>query len=381
MKVFISKTDNYDYDKEKLYHLIRERLDNVFGENYFQDKKRVLIKPNLLMNAEPHEAITTHPNFILALAHALKDKGTKVFLADNPGGFTSVTSVSEIYTTLGLDKFPETLTLLSNDKPPYAKNQIPFSWWTKGFDAVINLPKLKTHDLMLITAAVKNTYGFVQGMKKSSLHKDFPKPDDFARILVDIFKMFKPQINILDAIVSLEGEGPAKKGTPKKRGLIVFSDSAWALDWVLCKLIKIDPEKIPYIRLGLTQHLFDPSQIQIEPEDWQKFKINDFIFAPPTILATIPRPVLKLAGTLLSLKPVINTSVCKICKKCIETCPVAAIKINQKKQVEIDYSRCIKCLCCREVCPYAAVDVEYSLLYKLLKSILGAKPKTKETLS
>ena len=239
-KVFILKTDNFAYDIDKLCDSIESGLDLVLGQDYFQNKGKVLVKPNLLMKAEPDEAVTTHPNFIIALATVLKKKRLQVSVADNPGGFGSNPSISEIYQGLGLDKHPEIFDLLYNDRPPYVKDDVPFSWWTKGFDEIVNAPKFKTHDLMSLTLAMKNAYGFVQGIKKSGLHKDHPKPSDFAKVILDIYKLFKPGVNVLDGIVTLEGEGPAKKGIPTKRGLILFSNSACILFCSVTSLIKAE---------------------------------------------------------------------------------------------------------------------------------------------
>ena len=368
-KVSILKTDNFTYDIDRLRDSLTEGLDLVLGKDYFQNKSKVLIKPNLLMNAAPQDAVTTHPNFIIALARALKEKGLHISVVDNPGGFGSNPSIREIYQGLGLDRHSELFDLLYNDRPPSIQDDMPFSWWTRGFDEIINAPKFKTHDLMGLTLAMKNTYGFIQGIRKSSLHKEFPKPTDFARVIVKIHTLIAPGVNVLDGIVTLEGEGPAKKGIPTRRGLILFSNAAWALDWVAAKLIRIDPQKISYLRVALQEKLIEPSKIKVYPQDWQKYKIDDFNFPAPTIIESFPPSLLKTLGSLLAFKPVINNRRCQVCEKCIETCPVSAIRLLQGERVVIDYKECIMCMCCQEVCPYGAVEIQYSLFYRLLKAL------------
>jgi Ni,Fe-hydrogenase III small subunit/ferredoxin len=42
---------------------------------------------------------------------------------------------------------------------------------------------------------------------------------------------------------------------------------------------------------------------------------------------------------------------CTQCKKCEEICPTSAIKIQNKTQVQIDYSKCTQCGYCSKICP------------------------------
>jgi len=366
-KVLIIKESDYGYNIDKLYGRIKEGLDSVFGQDYFRDKKRVLIKPNLLMGSEPEEAITTHPNFIVALAKVLKDKRVSVFVADNPGGFGDDESIKDVYTKSGLDKYPQLFSLLYNDRSPYVKEGIPFSWWTNSFDEIINVPKLKTHELTLITAALKNIFGFIPGIRKSRFHLDYPKSGDFAKVITQLHGLFRPGINILDGIVTLEGQGPSKNGVPKKRGLVIFSDSALALDYVLAEIIGIDPRKIPYLGMILEKEPINDDVIEIHPEDWPRLKIDNFVFSASTILETLPRPLLKIFANLFGSRLYVKTKNCKMCEKCIQICPAQAIIKKDAKKIKINNKKCIMCMCCQEVCPYGAIEARYGLVFNLIK--------------
>ena len=67
-------------------------------------------------------------------------------------------------------------------------------------DLVINLPKLKTHNLTGLTCAVKNLFGLVPGALKISYHAKLQERERFCAGLVDIFTFVKPALNIMDAI-------------------------------------------------------------------------------------------------------------------------------------------------------------------------------------
>ncbi len=368
--VFIKATDNFNYEINRLSKDVAEGLDKIYGKDHFKPGKTVLIKPNLLMKADPEDAITTHPHMIIAVARILKQKGCQVYVADNPGGFGSHKSVKEIYEYLKLTQYPDLFTLLYNDKPPLHKNNIPLSWWADKCDEIINMPKLKTHDLVLLTLAVKNTFGFIAGLKKSSLHREYPKPAQFSQTILDIHDRVNPQIHILDGILSLEGEGPGRRGTVKKRGLILISPSALSLDCLLCRLIGLPPEKVPYLKLAIENRGFKPETIETFPANIEDLKVEDFLLPPETILNKLPSPLLKVLSRILKLKLSIANELCINCKKCMQVCPVNAIYLKQNERVTINTKKCIMCMCCREICPEGAVITKHNLIFRIIRKLI-----------
>ncbi len=51
------------------------------------------------------------------------------------------------------------------------------------------------------------------------------------------------------------------------------------------------------------------------------------------------------------------TEKCKRCGKCVENCPVAAIKLAKgDTQARIDKSICIECGYCKSICPFKAIE-------------------------
>ena len=365
-KVLILKREDFSYDIDSLHTLLERGFDLIWGKEKSLAKK-ILIKPNLLMEAETSSAITTHPNLIIALAKLLRRRGFSVFVADNPGGFGTNNSLRSIYRSLGLDKYPDLFTLLYNDRPPFKEGEFTFSWWAKGFE-IVNLPKLKTHDLLGITAGVKNLYGLIPGVIKSKLHQKYPYPYEFAEIILKIYDLFTPKINILDGIVSLEGEGPARKGIPRKRGLIIFSNSGLALDYTLAQLIGILPENLPHLKIALEREMIKEDLIEVYPQDWPKFKIRDFMPSSPSLIESIPKPLLKVLGKFLKFYPVIERRECKRCQLCLKVCPAKAIEVI-REGLRINLNNCIGCMCCAEVCLYGAVRVKDSFLLKTIKKV------------
>ncbi len=86
-------------------------------------------------------------------------------------------------------------------------------------EVIINLPKLKTHSLTLLTLGVKNLFGCIPGPRKALWHlKAGEDRKTFAKILVDVYQIIQPSLTILDGIVGMDGSGP-NSGRPDSAGI------------------------------------------------------------------------------------------------------------------------------------------------------------------
>jgi len=116
-------------------------------------------------------------------------------------------------------------------------------------DAIVNICKMKTHQLERITGAVKNIFGCVHGMNKAAAHTKYPDAESFAQMLVDLNLMLKPRIHIMDGIVAMEGNGPAS-GNPTSMNVVLISADPVALDATFCRLVDLDPSAVPTVLYG-----------------------------------------------------------------------------------------------------------------------------------
>ncbi|MCD6177502.1 MAG: DUF362 domain-containing protein, partial [Candidatus Cloacimonetes bacterium] len=89
MKVHIEKIESYDFNK------IYQFVEKLQLEKILKDKKKILLKPNLLGAFPPEKAVTTNPVVIDAVITYLKKIGKDIMLGDSPGGSTSVKLVWE----------------------------------------------------------------------------------------------------------------------------------------------------------------------------------------------------------------------------------------------------------------------------------------------
>jgi len=366
---------NADYDKELLKEKIKKALDYFNLPNL--EGKKILIKPNLLMSAPPEKAITTHPILIESLIEVLKEKGVKdIFIGDTPGNTS--TNIDHLYRITGLKEVAERqgVNLINlytygviNIKSGIA-GEIPITKFIKEVDYVINVPKLKTHTFMLMTCAIKNTFGLVPGMNKSRMHAIAINPESFAQILVDIFKEVNPLINIVDGIIGMEGEGPSA-GNPRKFGKLIIGDDAVAVDVISSIILGYSPQEIYTNLIAYKKGLgeIDIEKIEVIGEEKDKLynhdvaKVKNFYSLTKNLPSFMGNIASFLFNKLIRQYPVIDEAKCIKCRICENGCPKKAISLINNKMV-IDYSKCISCFCCHELCPQKAIRLEKSLLAK-----------------
>jgi uncharacterized protein (DUF362 family) len=104
-------------------------------------------------------------------------------------------------------------------------------------DRLINVPVMKTHPLTTVSLSLKNMIGLIPG-RKAIYH---PR---ISEAIIDIMNVRKPDLNILDAMICLEGD---KERKTKKMDLIMASQDAVALDTIACKVMGINPINVEHI--------------------------------------------------------------------------------------------------------------------------------------
>lgn len=359
-----------DYRPDNVERVVRESIDKLGGiAAFIKPGSRVLLKPNLLMPIEPEKAITTHPEIVRAIIRVLKDIQAQIFIGDTPSvwGKKEDVAIEEVHRRTGMlevaDK--EGARLIDLRQINFQKG-LPLAGFLNEVDAVINIPKFKTHGFMVLTGATKNLFGLIPGLSKSQMHKEYFKPEEFAGMLVRVYEAVKPVLNIVDAIDVIEGDGPGTSGNKRHLGLIVAGTDAIAVDSVLAGIVRLAPLDIPTIAAARKRNLgnSDLNSIEVLGEEIGGVVVSDFKLPQPSLMNRIPKPLFNLLKGLIDCRPKINPGICVRCKKCQFICPEQVITIEP--EIRINYKKCIRCFCCQEVCPQAAISIKKSLLAKIL---------------
>jgi uncharacterized Fe-S center protein len=235
-------------------------------------------------------------------------------------------------------------------------------------DAIINLPKVKTHGQTYLTLAVKNMFGIVPGVRKSRWHMvagaDAVR---FSRMLVEICYFKKPVLNIADGIMAMEGNGP-RSGNPFRLGYIIAGEDASAVDRIICQILGAKFKQVPTLIAdeGLGMGITNIQDIEIVGAELTEAK--NFHFGGQQLPSSMGKIgfLVPLVKNSVNSRPAINRQKCNQCENCINVCPAGVMNLGKKESVEIDLDQCIRCYCCSEICPEGAISVKQGSLWKWL---------------
>ena len=329
--------------------------------------KKVLIKPNILSDSDPSACITTNPEVVRAVIRLVKQNGASgVYCGDSPGlhspsfkglkcGINQVCS-EEGATWCNFAEKPMSLKIENTNQTVAVASIL------KEADIVISVCKFKTHQLMYSTGAVKNLFGLIVGLNKSQCHVKNPSRNKFAKFIVGLHQTVKPSFCIMDAVVGMEGPGPAN-GYPRPVNCILASDNCFALDTAQAMIMGYNPADIPILaeakrcRLlpdSISYPLLKPQDLVIE--DFKRIAVSEKThFFKSLIVPFFTRGLAKKQQQ-KETPPSFDHGKCIKCKRCVNICPAKALSFEDK--IEIDTSKCIRCYCCHEMCPADAIKIK-----------------------
>jgi uncharacterized protein (DUF362 family)/Pyruvate/2-oxoacid:ferredoxin oxidoreductase delta subunit len=345
------------------YDSVRPAVDRAFERFPLAvHGKRVLIKPNVLRASQAAEGIVTHPAVLAAVVAKVETQGAaEIVVGDNPGLFSYganeaafeqtglMAAANGCYRNIGLDAVAMALH-------PDFMETVNVSRAVVEADIVISLPKFKTHGLTVMTGAIKNSYGFLPGAQKARLHKRAGTPARFHDLVVEVFKLRVPDLFIMDAVVGMQGNGPA---SPDLRdiGLMLASDNAVALDAVVATMMGLDPGRLRFLVKAADAGLgsWDMAEIQI---DGRLEALSDFTLPPLGGEAVQGNTVIQeLLASKIQLVPRPDPDDCTACGTCVEQCPAEALSMAGDLP-QVDMQRCVTCFCCQEICPEQAMVLQ-----------------------
>lgn len=363
-----------EYDIEKINESLFKMMEELSIKREEIEGKRVIIKPNLLLAYPPEKAATTHPNVITSVALLCKKLGaSEVIIAESPGGIYNEKNLDKVYRVTGMKQAASDSGAKLNYDLGWKEFSIPNGVVSKTVnvinpiydaDVIINVCKMKTHSLAVMTCASKNLFGVIPGIMKFEMHARFKKPEDFFTMVVDLNEELAKRYNIIhicDGIVGMEGDGPSG-GTPKQAGAILMSRSPFNLDLVASEIMglggRVKMLKIAAKRLLCPERAEEVEIVYNKIED-----ISCGAFIPPD---TAKGKKFDLIPPFLQPRPVIDIKLCRGCKMCVESCPQSTI-IMKNGRAKINHDKCIRCYCCQELCTFKAVKIKKSFIYRLVE--------------
>jgi uncharacterized protein (DUF362 family)/ferredoxin len=362
------------YENETVYENVKKAVDLIGGIGAFVSRNdRVLIKPNLLVAKTPDRAALTHPAVLEAAIRLVLEAGATPLVGDSPAlgsakGCAEKGGLGPVLKKYGVP-------LLACEKPATIKNpggafvSYEVARDALEVDKIINLPKLKTHGQMVMTMAVKNTFGLVPGVRKTQWHfRIGNNPPHFARMLLDLHYRVAPVLSVMDAVTAMQGNGPGS-GDPTDLGLIVAGADASAVDAVSCRIVGLDPTLLYTLAEAKKagRGTTGLSEITVLGRPLRDVSVTGFRFpATGPLISVIPPAFTRIARRILAPRPAILSERCIECGRCEKICPARAITGPPPAErraavppgrMTIDYAACIRCFCCQEICPEGAVAI------------------------
>jgi uncharacterized protein (DUF362 family)/NAD-dependent dihydropyrimidine dehydrogenase PreA subunit len=344
------------------YEDVRKAVDRAFDLFPQELKgKKVLIKPNVLRASDASEGIVTHPSVLRAVVGKVETMDpASIVVGDNPGLFDYGANEKSFEKTGLMEASKGYYRNIGEDSQKLDFNPAFLPWVSvsqavSDADVIISLPKFKTHGLTVMTGAIKNSYGFLPGAQKAKLHKAAGSPERFHEMVVDVFRLRVPDLFIVDAVVGMEGNGPASPDL-RNIGLILASDNAVALDSVIATMMGCDPARLRFLEKAKEEGLGDHDLSKIEVLGELKV-LPDFKLPPlggEAILSN--KAIQEMMHHRTLLRPEADPDLCTACGTCIDQCAVEALSmIDDLPQVDAD--TCITCFCCQEICPEKAITL------------------------
>lgn len=215
-----------------------------------------ILKPNLGFKIGSKGG-TTSVELIEAALGAIQEMygATGVYVVESDGiafsceevfGYLGLYELCERYAAqpINLSKEP-CVTVRMPDRPILTEMRIPRLLLDEN-TILVNLPKIKTHEISRFSCAIKNLWGLNPYVFKLQYH---PVIDG---ALCDLYRIFKPHVNIVDAMWAIDGRGPWT-GTAVHLGMILASRDALVTDLASLRIIGWKAEDVPYLsRLAAT---------------------------------------------------------------------------------------------------------------------------------
>ena len=354
---------------------------------------KILLKPNLNSNMNALTGNTTDLRILSALIQILKEKGYRSIVigeGTNSGFYRNKIGVISRLKVDTLAKYYGVKVKDLNFATPF---EIEFDNGIKAkvardcvdADLFINLPKLKTHFEIGMSACLKNLMGCLIGQEnKKKTHYNL------AENIIRINQNLRPHLHIVDGLIAMEGLGPTR-GTPVRLDTIIMGTDPYLIDLVCAKIASFDYKKVRTLHLAEQKGLLTSAHHRyaesLELNGIQRpFKFPKanpfagFIHHPKRqkyFIAIRNTPLFSylsstdwfgkllfhtgLRQDVFSKAEIscdslyLDTEMCNECGLCRDYCPLA---LDLPKYLHHIDDKCLRCLYCFMICPHGAIRFE-----------------------
>ncbi len=347
-------------------------LDKDIGEilEFFNftvnEGEKVLLKPNLVAPRDSNSGATTDIKILEFLIKEIKESAGIPIIGEGVGYEFS----SKTFEILGIDPLVKRYEIefvnfrdcgyrnIQTDEKIFKQIRLPEILFE--VDKVINLPKLKTHMLTKLSISIKNLMGFLPLEERRKAHVF-----GLSKTIVELAKILPTDLTIIDSLTVMHGKGPAF-GDKLDLNLLIAGQNNFCLDEFCCKLLNVDTDNLGFLNEARRNGLIpkydvvgEYNSIDAIIPDYKAYRFFYWLlYCVDGIQSFLTkRTLIPLIINSIGTRPKILKDKCVKCKKCVEICPVEAIRLPE---YEIDFIKCkdIRCLRCYDVCNYDAIKIK-----------------------
>ncbi|MBO8131120.1 MAG: DUF362 domain-containing protein [Candidatus Marinimicrobia bacterium] len=217
----------------------------------------VFIKPNISWDRSPEYAANTHPEVVRTVVEECLNAGAKkVIVADRTCQETKRcyinSGIQEAASKAGADVMYVRDYHFTTVRIPDGIDLKEWEFFKPALEAdkYINLPILKHHGLPGITVGLKNTMGIIGG-NRGIIHRNFDQK------IVDINKVIKPTLTIVDATRILKAHGPqgGRLEDVENANIILAGTDRVLIEAWSAQIFGINPANLGFIKNAYEQGL------------------------------------------------------------------------------------------------------------------------------
>jgi len=233
--------------KGNAYGATKKALELTNFKNFIRGKKKIVIKPNLVIPVHSSKGITTDVNVVKAIIDYLPDP-TKAAVVEG------ATNTSETFKLNGYDKLSkecgiEVIDLNEENeweevkvKNPTVIKELKIAKRVVESDFLISVAKLKIHSIVAVTGAMKNMMGVCSKDQRLKIHSYIPNS------LMDLLSVKTPDFSVTDGIIANEIDENVPH--PVEMGLVLASRDCVALDKTAAEVMGVNPSDVLYLKMA-----------------------------------------------------------------------------------------------------------------------------------
>jgi uncharacterized protein (DUF362 family) len=258
-KVAVTSVNSSRFAGSEIDGAVKKAIDHL---NYdFSRVQNVVIKPNLCYYWNASTGETTDERVVCSVIRYLRETISNDVNITVAEADASAMRTKFAFSILGYDDMcrKNDVTLLNLSEGNVIKKTVnlgaseltlPFNEVLLNADLVINVPKLKTHNFLGVTCALKNIFGAISKPRKFQYHSNI------ANVIVAANKIVKSDIVVVDGLI-------VRGSCPKKLGLLMASDNPLANDFVASRIMSFNPKNVQYLSLAAKEKLGETRNIKV----------------------------------------------------------------------------------------------------------------------